>query len=74
LTLNSSFIDKRENSFVLSTGETMKIVENILRVKAEDETIMPSVLCLDLPERRGDFRNMPAYNVWSTYIKIGGSA
>jgi len=52
----------------------MKVVENIFRVKAEDETIMPSVLCLDLPERRGDFRNMPAYNVWSTYIKIGGSA
>jgi len=55
-------------------GETMKVAEDILRLKAEGETIMPSISYLDVPEHKGNFRTLPAHNVWSTYIKIGRSA
>ncbi len=57
----------REIKELLSMGEAQKAVEQSFRLQTEGTTIMPSKLCLNLPEYQGDFRAMLACDVRSTY-------
>jgi alanine dehydrogenase len=54
-------LSRRDIEELLSMGETLKAVEYSFKLEAEDKTIMPPKLYLNLPQYRGDFRAMPVY-------------
>jgi len=50
-------------------SEVLEAVEHAFKLHAEQKTTMPSKIYLDVPEKKGDFRAMPAYINGSAGIK-----
>ena len=64
---------------LLLMTEVLEAVEHAFKLQSKKKVTMPSKIYLDLPEKKGDFRAMPAYidgnaGPRTTHGQSGGNA